>query len=659
MKYLLMTIFILFVLVIIITGVLFYSSYALWLNNREEVLSRLYTLRRLVEEGQRSPVSLTPSLRAGQNTIIYDRHGRIIGEFSNGRRRILPLNRIPPLLIHSVILMEDRKFFIHRGFDLRRIAGAMLVNVKTLTFSQGGSTITQQLAKILFTDSRKTVRRKIYELFCTIEIERRFSKEEILSLYLNSINFGHSNYGIESASQFYFNKEIFNLNPYEISLLVGMIPSPSRFSPLLHPERSKRKQMIVLNYLSQYGFVKPEPLLNGFDTFWESIAQIEHQPATSFWSMESNRAPYFIEYVRQYLVRELGEETVKAGGLGVYTTLDLEKQLIAAIVLDEGLDLQRVKEDEVDDKLQAPVEGALIALEPGSGVILAMVGGSGFTFENQFNRSTSALRQVGSAFKPFVYASAFESEGYSAETIFNDEPLSIETPQGEWRPANYADQYYGPVPLSFALQKSLNSVAVQLVQHTGPEPVIDLIGRALDLSRQQSDERFKPYLSIALGVYSFSPLEFARAYSIFPNGGEMVFPYAVTRVENNRGVVLIDNERDVKKIVTEYDLEDKLRVIRSDTAQQITDMLLLVTKRGGTAYRAVQSSGLTVEAAGKTGTTNNYTDAWFIGYTEEILAVVWVGYDDPAYTLGVGQSGGVVAAPIWTEFMKRALWREE
>jgi 1A family penicillin-binding protein len=659
MKYLLMTISILFVLVIIITGVLFYSSYALWLNNREEVLSRLYTLRRLVEEGQRSPVSLTPSLRAGKNTVIYDRQGRIIGEFSDGRRRILPLNRIPPLLIHSVILMEDRKFFIHRGFDLRRIAGAMLVNVKTLSFSQGGSTVTQQLAKILFTDSRKTVRRKIYELFCTIEIERRFSKEEILSLYLNSINFGHSNYGIESASQFYFNKEIFNLNSYEISLLVGMIPSPSRFSPLLHPERCKRKQMIVLNYLSQYEFVKPEPLLDGLDTFWESFAQIEHQPAISFWSMESNRAPYFVEYVRQYLVRELGEETVKAGGLGVYTTLDLEKQLIADIVLEEGLDLQRAKEDEVDDELQAPVEGALIALEPGSGAILAMVGGSGFTFENQFNRSTSALRQVGSAFKPFVYASAFESEGYSAETVFNDEPLRIETPQGEWRPANYGDQYYGPVPLSFALQKSLNSVAVQLLQHTGPEPVIDLIGRALDLSRQQVDERFKPYLSIALGVYSFSPLEFARAYSIFPNGGEMVFPYAVTRVKNNRGVVLIDNERDVKKIVTEYDLEGKLRVIGPDTAQQINDMLLLVTKRGGTAYRAIQSSGLTVEAAGKTGTTNNYTDAWFIGYTEEILAAVWVGYDDPAYTLGVGQSGGVVAATIWTEFIKRALWREE
>ena len=659
MKYFLMTISILVFLFIIITGILFYSSYALWLNNREEVLSRLYTLEKLVEEGHRSPVLLTPSLRAGKNTIIYDQHGIIIGEFSDGRRRILPLNRIPPLLIQSVILMEDRKFFTHKGFDLRRIAGAMLVNVKTLSLSQGGSTITQQLAKILFTDSRKTLRRKIYELFCTIEIERRFSKEDILSLYLNSINLGHSNYGIESASLFYFNKEIFNLNPYEISLLVGMIPSPSRFSPLLHPERCKRKQMIVLNYLSQYGFVEPGPLVDGFEAFWESFAQIQHQPAISFWSMESNRAPYFVEYVRQYLVQELGEETVKAGGLAVYTTLDLEKQLIAESILKEGLNLQRAKQDEREAETETPVEGALIALQPRSGAIIAMVGGSGFTFENQFNRSTSALRQVGSAFKPFVYASAIERNGYSEETVFIDEPLSIETPQGMWQPANYQDRYYGPVNLSFALQKSLNSVAVQLVQETGPEPIIDILGKALDLDRKQVDERFKPYLSIALGVYSFSPLEFARAYSIFPNSGEMVFPYAVTRIENNRGVVLIDNERDVKKMVTEYDLEGKLRVIRPDTAQLISDMLSLVVKRGGTAYRAVQSSGMTVETAGKTGTTNNYTDAWFIGYSDEILAAVWVGFDDPTYTLGNGQSGGVVAAPIWAEFMKRAHWREE
>jgi penicillin-binding protein 1A len=657
MKYILITISALLLLIIIVAGVLVYSSYALWLNNRDEVIDRLYNLKNLVEKGGKGPVSLTPSLREGRNTVIYDREGRVIGEFSNGRRRILSLDYVPPLMVRTVILMEDRKFFSHRGFDLRRIAGAMLVNIRTLSLAQGGSTITQQLAKILFTDSRKTVRRKIYELFCTIEIEKRFEKEEILSLYLNSINLGHSNYGIESASRFYFNKEVFNLNPYEIALLVGMIPSPTRFSPLLNPERCRRKQMIVLNLMVSHHYATAEPLVDGFDQFWERFTETEHQPAISFWSMEFNRAPYFVEYVRQYLVQELGEETVRGGGLQVFTTLDLEKQIIAEHMLREGLELQiEKKEEEGED---ASIEGALVALDPHTGGILALVGGSGFTFENQFNRATGARRQVGSAFKPFVYAAAIEYLGLNANTYFIDEPLEIETEQGSWSPSNYNDAYYGLVTLEFALKKSLNSVAVQLVQEVGPERVSQLVGNALDLSEDEVQERFTPYLSAALGVYSFSPLEFARAYAIFPNMGEKLFPYAVIRVENSRGRVLIDNERSIRKKITEYDLENRLRIINPSTAEQINSMLSQVVKKGGTAHRAVLSSGLAFEVAGKTGTTNEYTDAWFAGYSQNMLAVVWVGYDDPSNTLGPGQSGGVVAAPIWAEFMKRALWRDE
>jgi 1A family penicillin-binding protein len=656
MKYVLITISSLVLLLIIIAGVLFYSSYALWLGNRDDIIDRLYNLKSLVEAGGKGPVSLTPSLRVGRNTVIYDREGRIIGEFSDGRRRILPLDEVPPLMVRTVVLMEDRKFFTHRGFDLRRIAGAMLVNIRTLSFSQGGSTITQQLAKILFTDSRKTIRRKIYELFCTVEIEKRFSKNEILSLYLNSINLGHSNYGIESASRFYFNKEVFNLDPYEIALLVGMIPSPTRFSPLLNPERCRRKQMIVLNLMVAHGYAEADPLVEGFDPFWKRFSKIEHQPAVSFWSMETNRAPYFVEYVRQYLVQKLGEETVRSGGLQVYTTLDLEKQIIAEHVLKEGLELQFEKESESEG---APIEGALVALDPHTGGILALVGGSGFTFENQFNRATAARRQVGSSFKPFVYAASIEYLGYDADTTFVDAPLEIETEQGLWKPSNYNDAYYGQVTLQFALQKSLNSVAVQLVQEVGPERVVELIGNALDLSEQEIHERFKPYLSLALGVYSFSPLEFARAYAIFPNNGEKVFPYSVIRIENGRDRVLIDNEGDIRKRITEYDLENRLRIISLSTAAQVNNMLSQVVKRGGTAHRAVVSSGLAVEVAGKTGTTNEYTDAWFVGYSQSMLAAVWVGYDDPSNTLGPGQSGGVVAAPIWAEYMKRALWRDE
>jgi penicillin-binding protein 1A len=288
-----------------------------------------------------------------------------------------------------------------------------------------------------------------------------------------------------------------------------------------------------------------------------------------------------------------------------------------------------------------------------------MVGGSGFTFENQFNRAVAAQRQVGSAFKPFVYAAAIEGLNYDAGTIFIDRPLEIETDQGIWRPSNYNDRYFGPVTLEEALKWSLNSVAVQLLQDTGTESVIRIISDALDMSENVSQDRFKPYPSIALGVFSFSPLEFARAYAIFPNNGEKVFPYAVKRIEKNSGRVLVDNERNIRKMVTEYDLENKLRVISPMTAGQIHQMLSQVVKRGGTAYRAILSSGLTIEAAGKTGTTNEFTDAWFCGYTDEVLAVIWLGFDDPVHTLGIGQAGGVVAAPIWAEFMKRALWREE
>jgi penicillin-binding protein 1A len=236
-----------------------------------------------------------------------------------------------------------------------------------------------------------------------------------------------------------------------------------------------------------------------------------------------------------------------------------------------------------------------------------------------------------------------------------DKPLVVDTTEGVWRPQNYGNAYFGAVSLETALKKSLNSVAVQLLQTVGPESVVPLIGAALDLAPAAWEDRFKPYLSAALGVYSFSPLEFAQAYAIFSNGGERVFPYSVRRVEDGEGNVLIDNQGGMKKLRTEYDLENRLQVITPGTARIVDSLLHKVLQRGGTGYRAVRSSGLPVEAAGKTGTTNDYTDAWFVGYYEELVAAVWIGYDDPSYTLGEGQTGGVVSAPIWANFFTRAI----
>lgn len=652
MKFALLTISILLIVIIIVVGIIFYSTYALWLNDRGEIIQRLYSLKELLEEST-TTVSLQPDLRESANTVILDRRGDVIGVFARGRRTLLPLQETSPLLISTLLLMEDRRFYSHRGFDPRGIAAAMLDNMRTLSFVRGGSTISQQLAKVLFTDARRTIRRKIYELFCTLEIERRFTKDEILSLYLNSIYFGHHAYGIENAARFYFNKRVMDLNLYETSLLVGLIPGPNRYSPLLYPERSRKRQKIVLNTLYQHGLLGTRDMERRFEQFWDRFGRIVHRPTVSFWGMERNEAPYFVEYIRQYLVDRLGEESVRHGGLRVYTTLDLEKQHLAEQVLWEGLALQNSKEDR-----RQQVEGALIAIDPRTGHIAAMVGGSGFSFENQFNRAVNARRQVGSAFKPFVFAAAVETLGFTPQTRMVDRPLSIRTPAGLWEPRNYGDAYFGEVTLELALQKSLNSVAVQLIQEVGPERVAALVSDALDLGEDARERRFEPFLSAALGVYSFSPLEFLQAYAVFPNRGEKSFPRAVIRVEDQEGAVLIDEERELSKRRSVYDLEEKLRVIRPETAAAISSMLSGVLKKGGTAYRAVRSTGLAVEASGKTGTTNDYTDAWFVGYTGNLAAAVWIGFDDPGYSLGEGQTGGVVAAPIWVEFMARALWRE-
>jgi penicillin-binding protein 1A len=670
MKYFFLTITFLAVLVLLTVGLILYTSYMLWLKDKEGVLARLTNLKETLEKKSTGTVALTSDLKKSANTVIFDREGRVIGEFATGRRKILAFDDLPPLLVNTVVIMEDEKFYSHGGIYLPGIVGALYEDVRTLSFTRGGSTITQQLAKNLFTDSRKTIKRKIYELFCTIEIERRFSKDDIVTLYLNSINFGHFNYGVGNAARFYFNKDVFHLNLYEVAALVGLIPNPSRFSPLVSQERCRRKQKIVLNKMIDYRIADSETVLAGFDSFWEGFSKLIHQPNVSIWSMEKNLAPYFVEQVRRELEPVLGPERIKRGGLRIYTSLDLEYQRAAEEALREGLELQELRTSEILRGAAAekngpgtmlpdrPVEGALVALHPRSGYILSMVGGRAFTFENQFNRAVSSSRQIGSAFKPFVFAAAIEKKGYGPESRFNDRPLVIDAPGGKWRPSNYKGEYYGNVTLSYALVKSLNSVSVQLTQEVGPDAVIGVLGSALGMKGEEARERFKPHLSLALGVYSFSPLEIARAYAIFPNMGEKVYPLSVLRVEDEDGNVLIDNEGEAKKGKIVKNLDDDLRVIKRSTAETMVAMMGDVLKRDGTAYRAIVSSGLIVVGGGKTGTTNDYTDAWFIGFTKDIVAAVWVGFDDPRFSLGDGQAGGVVAAPIWANFLKKALWRE-
>jgi 1A family penicillin-binding protein len=658
MKYVVLTMSFLLLAALLACGIFFYGGYLAWVRTRDDVLSRLYYFKQILQEERAEHVSLSPDLKKNEKTVIYDRNLKVIGTFSTGARKILTYDQLPPLLVDTVLLMEDRRFFSHKGIDPRGTLGAVVENVRALAYVRGGSTITQQLAKILFTDSRKTVRRKIYELFCTLEIEKRFTKKEILALYLNAIYFGHHNYGIENAAEFYFQKKVFDLDIYEVSLLAGMIPGPNRYSPLLHRERSARRQKIVLNTLVSNDLLRADSAVEGFARFWEHFARIERRPAVSIWSMEKNDAPYFVEHVRKELESSLGEQRVKTGGLKVYTSLDIDMNRAAVRALADGLTLQNLRTKEIVPDSVGRVEGALIALDTRDGSIRAMVGGSGFTFDNQFNRAVNAQRQIGSAFKPFIFAAGIETGGVRPDSTFMDEPLELRTPTGVWRPENYNQRYYGRVSLEFALKKSLNSVAVQLLQQVGAGNVIAVIGKALDLSEEETRNRFKEYPSIALGVYSFSPLEIARAYAVFPNRGEKVFPISIVRVEDDRGDTILDNQRAVKKMRAEYDLEKKLSVLTGETAETISGMLREVVRKGGTAHQAFVTAGLSIDACGKTGTTDNYTDAWFIGYNENVIAAVWVGFDDPSYTLGKGQAGGVVAAPIWANFINLALWRE-
>jgi len=658
MKYFLITIIFIIIVILSVTILLFYQSYTRWMDSKQEILGRLYYLKEALKGSEESEVDLAPDLSPARSTVIYDYSGKIIGEISPGRRKLIPISEIPPIITQVLLLMEDREFYQHRGFVIRSIMRAIFENIRTLSFSRGGSTISQQLAKVLFTDSRKTLKRKLFELLCTIEIEKRFSKQEILALYLNSIYFGHNTYGIEDAARFYFNKSVFDLAVFEVSLLIGLIPNPSRYSPILSPERSQRKHRVVLNTMVQNGYADADYIKDNFDIFWNNFSSLKHPPNLSIWAMEKNRAPYFNEYIRLNLERVLETDVVRKGGLRVYTTVDLEKQLIAQKVISERLRYQNEKTTKITGKKNVKVEGALVAINPKNGYIVAMVGGSGFTFENQFNRAVSAKRQLGSAFKPFVFAAAVELLGYNENTIFVDRPLKIETRSGEWTPSNYNNKYFGKVTLSTALKLSLNSVSVQLVLDVGPESIIEIIRKSLNLDQKEASRRFKPYPSIALGVYSFSPIEVVTAYSIFPNDGEKVIPVSILKVKDYNGNVLIDYEKEIKKSYFLQDLNENIRVIKKRTSDIINGMMEGVLQEGGTAHRAVVSSELGIKARGKTGTTNNNTDAWFIGYTDEILTAVWVGCDDPSYTLGEGQTGGVVAAPIWADFMKNAMWRK-
>ena len=564
---------------------------------------------------------------------IFDASGRLIGEFASDKALyVRNPDDLPAFFKKALVATEDGTFYKHHGINYRATARALLTNLRHLRLrGQGGSTITQQLAKMMFTTRKKTFGRKIFEAFCARRLETKFTKDQILLMYCNFAYFGNVCFGIESASRFYFGKPARELELPEAALLAGIVNSPNRFSPYGNPVLAKARHHIVLTRMAKLGYIPSSMVESTADDFWKTMDRRLKAPETSFWRMNVNEAPYLVEIVRRILEKDFSKERILKGGLRVRTTFDLDIQKAAQAAMREGLAAMAR-----DLPKGVPrVEGGLAALRPADGAVLALVGGTGFNFSNQLNRSLDIARPVGSAIKPFVYAVAFASGRFHPEDKMLDSPVRYRG----WSPHNFNNKYYGPVTLAEALHRSLNSVAVKLLDAVDIDAVIGLLSDAAGIPRQD----WPRDLSLALGTAGLSPLQLAGAYCVFDNGGRTVRPYFITAVEDREGRVIKGGGPSA--------FEAKV-VLSSATCATMISVMQGVFGPEGTARGAAKQTGFNIPAAGKSGTTNEYRDAWFAGFTPDLAAAVWVGHDDMRVPLGHGETGGRFAAPIWMNFVK-------
>jgi len=558
-----------------------------------------------------SPAAYRPSV----TSKIFDRNNRVVGEIFLEKRTLVPYKAIPSRVVNAFVAAEDANFFKHKGVDYIAIFRAILKDVFSGGYAQGASTITQQTVKSLFLTPEKSISRKLKEIILAYRIEGKLSKEEILYLYLNQIYLGDGAYGVEAAAQTYFGKDVSSLTLGEGAMLAGLTQAPSRYSPRNHFDKAKARQRYVLRRMVEEGFIKQGEADAAYNT------RLSLAPPSSFRS----KASYFLEYVRLYLQERYGTETVNRTELRIYTTIDDRLQEAATDALKEG-----VRQMEERNKYTG-LQGALVCLDPHTGGVLAMVGGVDFA-ASQFNRALQARRQPGSAFKPIIYAAALD-KGKTVVATAYDSPIEFERTETEmWKPKNYDGTFLGPIPLLEALAKSRNLATVRLLNEIGVDTAIRM---AQNLGITSPIER---NLSIALGSSGVTPLELATAYSTLADGGQRTTPYFIREVHDGVGNVL---ERTEPRAVP---------AISPETAY-LTIRLMQEVLRSGTAASA---RGLSPNLAGKTGTTNENTDAWFVGGSPDLMAAVWVGFDTPA-SLGDRQSAASVALPIWTTFMRHAL----
>ena len=565
-----------------------------------------------------------PIFQPGEPSILYDDEGRVLGPIVPEYRAFVPLSRISLKLRQAIIAAEDARFYEHGALDLKGIARAAVRNLMSASVKEGGSTITQQLAKTLFLSHERTIGRKVKELGLAREIEQSYTKDQILEMYLNSIYFGHGAYGVEAAARTYFSKSVTDLTLPEAALLAGLPRAPGRYSPLIDVKRAKARRKYVLDRMVATGVLKQAQARRA------DLTPISVNPMFR----SKGIAPWFVDYVRQQLDVRLGPILVRQGGLKIYTTLNAGMQRAAVKAISRGIaEIVKRKDGQKESGGAAP-EGALIALDARTGEIKALVGGLNYG-RSQFNRAVQARRQPGSAFKPLVYAAAFE-RGLTAATIFDDAPISFEINTGKrsetWAPENVDRKYRGPVTLRRALEESINVPTIRLIAAIGVDPVIDLahrLGITSELRREYA---------MALGVSEVSLLELMSAYQAFANRGILSPPFAVRRVVGPGEIVL------------EEQFPQPQQVMREEVAFVLTSVLEGVVERG--TGKAAKRVGRPVAA--KTGTTQAAEDLWFLGYTPSVVAGIWLGYDQRR-SIGSHETAGKVAAPIWADFMRQSL----
>jgi penicillin-binding protein 1A len=656
-------------------------------------------------------VDALEAYRPSSITELYDDHGRVIGSFALQRRVVAGYDDFPPVLRDALVSIEDKDFYKHSGINVIRIAGAAYRDIESGGKVQGASTLTMQLAKNLFLSPDRNWQRKVQEAMLAVQIERRFTKPQIFTLYANQIALGHGVYGFEAASEFYFSKPAKQLTLEEAALLAGLPKGPSLYSPVNHPDRAVKRRNLVINALLEDGKITAAQAADARSA--PLVLHLAHDP--------NSLAPYFVEEIRRYLENKYGADQVHEGGLKVYTTLDVDLQRAAnQSVLDgvaayerrhgwkghlenvvaEGVVLDKYSHPDWDDEPevngyihalvtasgtgiatlkfgkytaalgQAEVawtqqklanilkagdicyvrilalgangaarvsleqdsgaQGSLLAIDNTTGGIKALVGGRDFN-DSKFDRATQAMRQVGSSFKPYVYTTVID-QGASPDDTILDEPISFDTPSGPYTPHNYDEKFEGIITLRRALAQSRNIPALKLANKVGIKTVIEYADRF------GITAKLPPYLPVALGSAEISLIEQTSAYSVFPNDGVRVTPRFLTRVTDYEGRVLEEDFPDVKDVVSER------------TARIMTSMLREVVLHG----TGIAAARLPFPVAGKTGTTNDFTDAWFVGFSPTMTCGVWVGYDEKK-SLGAKETGAHAALPIWMNFMTVAM----